>query len=200
MANTDAPFGLEPLYGTYNQNHCHLYRITNNYGTALFIQDPVRLEATGTIEQPAVTGEYFVGVIVAVFLSSSQNYVYPTGLLPVNYYAASPGATYDYWAMVMDNPNAQFRVQDDGSGTLTYTDLGLNADVIWTHTGNTTSGISQMELDVTTAATTNTFPLRMLALSSEWDAKAGAWNAPAAVNAKWIVKINLHQLNYTTGL
>lgn len=199
MANTDAPCGLQPIYGVHAQ-HCHMYRITNNYGTALFINDPVRLEATGTVEQPAVTGEYFLGVIVAIFKQNGPKTYRPENLEPVVYFAATPGTTYDYWALILDDPSYRFRVQDDGATTITYTDIGLNADVIFTHSGDTTSGLSKCELDADTKATTNTLPLRILELSPEWDTKAGAWNAYAAVNAKWIVNINLHQTLYTTGL
>jgi len=200
MPNTDAPFGLDPLYGVH-ADRCHMYRITNNYGTALYIQDPVRLSAGGTAERVAATAEYLLGAIIAIFKQNGPITYRPENLEPVVYMPATPGATYDYWALVCDYPDQRFRVQDDGdTSQIAMADLGLNCNLIFTHTGNITSGLSGAELDSSSINTTATLPMRLLELSPEWDARAGQWNTYNSANGKWICSINLHQLRYTTGL
>lgn len=200
MANTDAPFGFQP-FGALRDGDCHLYRLTNNYGTALYINDPVKVVAAGTLEIALVTAVIScVGTIVAVFKQDGPKTTRPENLTPVNYFAATPGTTYDYWALVADNPHLEFRVQEDGVTTpIAAIDVGSNVDAIFTHGGNTASGISGAEIDSNTMAATATLFCKLMRLAEEWDVKAGAWNAIGAY-AKWIVRINNHQLISSTGI
>ena len=45
------------------------------------------------------------------------------------------------------DPSVVYHIQDSGAGTPTYEFPGLNAVLIFTHSGNTATGISQAELD-----------------------------------------------------
>jgi hypothetical protein len=72
------------------------------------------------------------------------------------------------------------------------TDIGNNIDVI-VGSGNTNTGRSGMELDSSTADTTNTLVFRILQL----DPVVG--NA-VGTNANWLVTGNLTNLNNTTGV
>jgi hypothetical protein len=96
-------------------------------------------------------------------------------------------------AYVADNPDLVFEIQEDGGGTvLDATDVGLNADLVFTHGGSTVSGKSGMELDRSTVHTSNALKLKILRLVNRLDNALGD-------NAKWEVMINLHSQRYITG-
>ena len=195
MANTDAPFGLQ-CFGALRDGDCHLYRITNNYGTALYMQDPVKVVAAGTLERSLTTGAISAnGAIIAIFQQVGPKTTRPDNLTPVNYMPASAGTTYDYWALVADNPDLLFRVQEDGDTTpITIADVGFNVDLIFTHAGDTVSGISGAEIDSNTAAVTATLAMKIVNLAMEWDVKGNQWNTASSAFSKWIVKFANHQL------
>jgi len=88
-------------------------------------------------------------------------------------------------ALVADSPDLLFAIQDDGSAALAAVDVGLNADFVYTHAGNTYTGRSGVELDATTPATTSTFQVSIISLLDRPDNELGA-------NAKWLVRINQH--------
>ena len=70
------------------------------------------------------------------------------------------------------------------------TDVGNNADIV-VGSGSTTTGTSGMELDSSTKNTTSA-QLRIVELIQTADNAIGT-------NAKWLVKINEHELTSTTG-
>jgi len=59
-------------------------------------------------------------------------------------YLASGSAGYVY---VADDPNLIFEVQCESNANLAATSIGLNAILVETHSGNTTTGLSGQELD-----------------------------------------------------
>lgn len=192
MANTDKPMGIQPLELNVSFD-CHYYRITNNYGTALFRGDPIVKVAGGTIElATAGTGNAILGSIVALFYGPAGTYR-PESLIPVVSMGASPGTGYDYWALVADNPLTNFLAQEDGVTTpLAIDDLGMNVNVVLTHAGNATTGLSGAELDSDSKAVTATLQIKLVDLHHIWDVDAGAYNTIGAY-AKWRCRINNHQ-------
>jgi hypothetical protein len=59
-----------------------------------------------------------------------------------------------------------WEIQEDADTTpLAAADIGLNVAMIQTQAGNATTGLSGMELDSSSKATTNTLPVRLLGLS-----------------------------------
>lgn len=73
-------------------------------------------------------------------------------------------------AYVLDDPDAVFRMQADGS--LAQTTLGNNIAIIQT-AGTTQAGRSKNAVDASTAATTNTLPLRILEFMIGPDSEVG---------------------------
>lgn len=84
-----------------------------------------------------------------------------------NYYPGSIAAA-DIIAFVIDDPDVVFEVQADD--TFPVADLFGNFDIVdQSTTGDTASGRSNVELDVTTGATTTTLPLKAIDISQDPD-------------------------------
>ncbi len=191
MANTDAPFGLRPARSAHGQSYngrINKYYVDSGYGTALFVGDPVKLSGSADADgvpgvQQGAAGDALCGVIVGI----EPDYGGDLGRL---YLPASTGG----YVYVMDDPAAEFEIQEDSDGgALAATNVGQNANII-VGSGNTSTGRSGVELDSSTAATTATLPLQILGLSKRVDNEIGD-------NANWRVKINKHQFaNARTGV
>ena len=200
MANSDTPKGLvpvrhkngQPYNGAYN-----VYYVPSTYATALYIGDPVVITGTsntsdykgnpaGSLPEinkaTAAGGNYISGVIVGFEpLDTDLSKAY------------NPAST-ERLVRVADDPDLVFEIQEDSGGTaLAATSVGLNADLVYTHSGSTYTSQSGAELDRSTATTTNTLQLKILGLSNRIDNAIGD-------SAIWDVMINLHTQRYLTGL
>ncbi len=195
MANSDTPWGLKPILWD-EANDCHYYPITYTYGTALFHNDPVLRVAAGTIERAAATGP-ILGVIVGLFSQDPANQFFPDNLTPVQYVPATTAK--QYWALVCDNPNVFFAIQETESGTaLAQADIGNNVVMVFTHAGNTTTGIAGVELENAGHDVTATLQLKVISLFDHIEPASGVRTALGDY-AKWVVKINAHQLAPNTA-
>jgi len=183
MANLLEKFGLRPsrqLNGSPFINAQNRYRISANMTTAIFQGDLVIPKTDGTITRyVAGTTNAVVGVFNGCF------YTDPTTQKPTwkNYYPASTNAS-DITAFVIDGPNTVFEI--NSSGTIAIAGLFSNYDVI-NVTGNTQTGISYVQLDGSSANTTNTLPLMAIDISQD-----PANSDVAATNANIVVRINNH--------
>ena len=133
MANQDAPSGFNPVgkIGSGPASKMAEYKVANS---ALFQGDIVKL-ASGLIVQGAAADTAFVGVFWGA------NYDDSTGKpVFVNHIAASTAAA----VFVYDDPYQVYEIQGDGESE--QADIGDTADVV-VAAGNTTNGISGMELD-----------------------------------------------------
>lgn len=187
MANVDNPRGFIPikhLTGAPYNGQANLYAIPAADTTATFVGDAVKhygsADSNGVpyvIQSTAAlggsSGPGHVGVIVG-FVPDPSN-------LSLNYRTAST-LRYCY---VADSPDLIFEIQEDSDGgALAATNVGHNANFV-VGTGSTTSGLSAMELDSSTANTTNTLDLRILRLVRREDNEIGT-------NAHWEVMFNNH--------
>ena len=106
-------------------------------------------------------------------------------------WTASTVAT-DIMAYVLDDPNVLMRMQSDAA--LAQSNLGNNCAVVQT-AGSTTIGRSKNAVDGSTAATTNTLPLRVI------DFVDGPTSTIGDAFTDVIVKFNVgHQYVNTTGI
>jgi hypothetical protein len=200
---------MKPLFLTEAQRTAMYFPITNNYGTALYTYDPVIAVTAGTIERAAAS-DTFCGTILGLYRSTTASQLRTEKLLPVQYMAASPGASYTYFALVAVDPDIFCIMQEDGdTSSLQIGDNFGNVDFIFTHAGNTTTGISGAEIDSNTADNTATRPLKLIYPAVNfYDVDAGAYMAVSSAGAagnfgKWIVKPNYHQFgqgNLSLGL
>jgi len=191
MANTNAPFGLRPVRhrnGTSWNGSVTPYFIASGVGN-VFIGDPVvaavntqstELLGFGPGELTAVTlatagdGNLIRGVVTGFLPETRSSAIYgPTGAARV--------------ALVADDPNLIFQVQDDGDGTPTSGWAGANANLA-SGTGSTGSGLSGWELDASdTPAADASNQLIILGKSKIPDNELDDY-------AIWDVIINKHEL------
>ncbi len=204
MAMTDMPWGLKPLFEAEARKTAMLFPITNNYGTALYINDPALAVTAGTVEKAAVSGAT-MGCILGLYKQDLPLSLRIERLVPQLYMAATPGATQTWFALVAVDPNMYFVMQEDGdtSSLQIAGNFGL-VDFIYTHGGNTITGISKAEIDSNTIDATATRPLQLIKPWYEgFDVDAGIYNVPSPAGAaghfgKWIVRIANHQFNNTS--
>jgi hypothetical protein len=197
MPNSNKANGFIPvqyLNGAPWNGQARIYSIAAAYATALAVGDPVissgTADANGVpgIVRGAATGA-LRGVIVG--LGKSEGGMFNPDNLNLIYRPASDPAV--WYAMVVDDPNVIFEIQEHTNGTqLAAAEVGLNQI---SFSGNNNGFVSGWQLaSVTDAApaTTATLQLRLLGLARRPDNAYGA-------NAKWLVKINVHELGSGTG-
>lgn len=168
MANVQGPFGFSQI-GTasgmpnFAENHNTPYRIASGYATAIFYGDAVRMNVsgpTGYVEQWANgDGGTATQILVGIFIGCSYYSTSAKQHRWSNYWPGSD-ATGDVNAFIVDDPNAQFKVQAGIGSAITQTSVGRTADIVATPLGNTTTGISGMSLS--TPTTTNTLPFKVV--------------------------------------
>ena len=198
MANANRPSGFTPvryLSGAEWNGQATLYSIAAAYATELSIGDPVisggSASASGlaTIALAAATGA-IRGVIIG--MGRGQNAIANWSNLDTTKRPAAAQAT-DWFAMVVDDPNVLFEVQEESNGTqLAAVDVGMNTVPLLATAGTYASGWLLRSATGATPATTATLQLRLLGLSQKTDNAFGAY-------AKWLVKFNVHELGTGTG-
>jgi len=190
MANIDSAFGLIPVAHvgqTDNNGGQTQYSIGDTQTTAIFTGDPVKYKSDGTVEV-ATAGDPVVGVFGGCF------YTDPTTSKPTwsPYFPAAlaPG---DAKAFIWDNPMQTFIVQQDSVvSNLLAANLNENANLIF-NAGNTTTGVSGVEIDSSSADVTAALQVRLI------DFYATPSNNTTANNSVFVVKINNHKLMAGTG-
>jgi len=167
MANRDSAFGCKPVRmmgGAPYSGGQSRYRIASGATTPIFQGDLVTQLTAGVIGRHAATGTV---PIVGVF--NGVQYTDPTTGEQVfkNYYPGSIAAS-DIIASVVDDPNVVFEIQGDAA--MPVADLFGNFDIVdGSPVGDTSSGISNTEIAVSTGNTTATLPLKALDISQDPD-------------------------------
>ena len=188
-----APNGFRPinrLDGVAYAGATRTYKIASNYNTPIYNGDLVILVTGGTIEKFTGTASGFpVGVFMGCNYTSSQSQP-----LQAQYY---PGTSVtNASAMVVIDPTALFQVVATTAGSVvssgSLASIGANVEVV-TGTGNNTTGDSGMSILAGSEAGTAAFPIRVVDVV--YATATGADTFP-----ELIVKINLNQFNYTTGV
>ena len=172
MPNKDAPFGLRyvrNLQGNYNSSGQSRYRITTadqTNTTSIFQGDIVTQNTAGIVTRIAradggsATSDIILGVFNGCFFTD------PTTSKPTFSNRWPGNAATDAIAFIYDDPMDVFEIQADAA--FPVADLFGNFDIVDnTGTGSTDSGISFVELDVSTGATTATLPLKALDISGD---------------------------------
>src|SRR5210317_1467902 len=191
MANVSEKFGLRPyrkLDGTPLVGAQNRYTIASGYTSAIFQGDVVRPVTAGNVERYSPSTSYaVVGFFNGFF------YTDPTTQKPTykNYYPGGVAAS-DITAFVVDDPDAVFLVDADAA----FTRAGLFANYSVTNTtGVTQTGLSKVQLDVSTAGTATTFAVQAIDISQDPD------NSDTSTsNANILVRINNHFFRSGTGV
>ena len=165
MANADTPFGLRPIRhksGAPYNGAVNPYYLPSSYATAVYIGDPV--VRTGTSNTAAVevpgAGKFAIGTLPEVNVTAAGTVDGATKMVTgvvVGFAALPTDLTKQYnpastarVVYVCDDPDVVFEIQADGA--IPAASIGLNATFIATHSGSTTTGLSGIELDTTSAA------------------------------------------------
>ena len=191
MANQVEKFGLRPyrkLDGTPLVGAQNRYTIASSYATAIFQGDLVIPVTGGNIERyPGNTSTAVVGVFNGVF------YTDPTTQKPTfkNYYPGGVAAS-DITAFVVDDPDAVFLV--DADATFARADLFQNYSLTAV-SGNTKTGNSLQQLDVSESGTNATFVVQAIDISQDPDN-----SDTSSANANILVRINNHFYRSGTGI
>ena len=172
MANKDAAFGLRPVKhvsGSPFNGGQSRYRITTadaTNTTNIYNGDIVTQNTAGIVTRiaRADSGSATSAIIVGVF--NGCYYTDPTTSKPTwsNYWPGN--AATDAVAFIFDDPYIVYEVQADAA--FPVADLWGNFDIVDQSTvGDTGSGRSNVELDVTTGATTATLPMKAIEISTD---------------------------------
>lgn len=192
MANANRPGGLSPvkhlITGAFN-GQGNIYSIAAGSTSGFAIGDPVASSGTadangvpGIVLATAGTGNAIRGIILG--LGTSESGIFNPDNLNSTVRPAAAQST-AWYAIVADDPNLIFEVQEIGTGTpLAATDVGSNANLV---AGANNGYQSGWQLDNTGLATTSTLQVRLLGLSRRSNNAFGQY-------AKWLVKINNHEL------
>jgi hypothetical protein len=192
MANVTEKFGLRPsrqLNGSPFINAQNRYRVASNNSTSIYQGDVVIPFDSGNVGRAiANTSTPVVGVFNGCF------YTDPTTQKPTwkNYLPGSTVAS-DIIAFVIDGPDTVFEINADA--TFAVADIFKNFSIS-NETGNTKTGISSVQLDVSESGTASTFLVQAIDISGD------VLNSDVAVsNANVLVRINNHfYRSATSGL
>lgn len=190
-----APYGFQPINrigGNPYAGSTRLVPIVSSGGltsAAMYDGDLVELTSAGTCQvvSNGSAAPQALGVCVGVQYTNSSGQIVQAQYAPAN----SQNAV----AYVVDDPTALFKVAMVSSGTtiagLGRTAVGQNTSVVL-NSGNATTGDSKQAIDDTTA-TTNTLPIRIVDVVPETATGTDTF-------VEFIVKINTHTYNNTTGV
>ena len=191
MANVVEKYGLRPyrkLDGTPLVGAQNRYTIASGHTTAIFQGDLVIPLTAGNIDRHTANNS---AAVIGVF--NGCFYTDPTTSKPTfrNSYPGSIVAS-DITAFVVDDPDAVFLM--DADAAFTRADLYQNYSVT-TGSGNTTTGISEVQLDVSVSGTNASFVIQAIDISQDPDN-----SDTTTANANVLVRINKHFYRNGTGV
>tara|TARA_R100000426_G_C4787902_1_gene97350 strand:- start:109 stop:711 length:603 start_codon:yes stop_codon:yes gene_type:complete len=166
MSATAAPFGLRPvgnLGGTYNGSF-RQYPVLSTYSTRICFGDVVKLVDNGTtttIEKDTGTNS---ATPIGIFLGCRFIDVSTKQLTFSQQWSGA--AHTEGMAYVCDDPNILFEVQ--ANATVNDDDIAANVALVQT-ASNATLGISRVSINMSTAATTASLPIRIVDFKGGFD-------------------------------
>lgn len=186
MPNVSRASGLRPVRrvagGGYDAQ-VEQFAVLASDSTALFVGDVVKgagtADANGVLAVTRVTAntDLPLGVIVGRIPD------YSNLNLPGGYRAASTAAT----LQVLADPDVVYEVQANAATVLA--DVGLNVGLTFT-AGSAVTGISGMQADMSTKATTATLPLKIIGVVQRPD-------QDMADSANWKLLVTLNTNNFS---
>lgn len=197
MANANVAFGLKPvgMHGSSPATQGTSQYFIASDASAIFQGSPVRAELTGgTIQIATATcdGVQLLGVFAGCeYVDATTGKLKFSNTWPGS---GSANTNFDIKGFVYDDPAQRFIIASDGTNTDRATakaDIFKTAEIEGGTGGNTTTGISTAQIDISTAEDTDTSnPLMILGIHED------VTNADhSAAGVSYIVKINNHALN-----
>jgi hypothetical protein len=198
----DKTYGFKPVNRLDGLPYAGAIRqipVAAGYATAILNGDTVAIDTNGYIVAKTATNSGdSVGVLVGCQYVNSQGQT----VQGQSYPAALSTSSNLAFAYVVDDPNAVFRVAATVAGSTTATAysraiVGSNVAMV-AGAGSTTTGDSAYGIDGSSAATTNTLPIRVIDVVP--DTATGAAGNSSTTYYEFLVKFNLHQYTDTTGV
>jgi hypothetical protein len=161
MSSTSTPFGLRPIYSPMGIPRPYSGQIKSGYAADIFQFQPVRYGLSGdsgTVEGyvvPSAAGEAIIGTFMGV------EWVDATGRQRVSNYWPNGTTGTNIIAYYTTDYTIVYEIQ--GNATLNIANIGNQYNINGV-TGNTTTGLSSAQLDVS-SGTTNA-QLRVIGLSN----------------------------------
>ena len=185
------PYGLQPINligGQVFAGSTRQMKIASGYAANIFTGDVVKLVSTGVIEKDTgTTTATPVGVFVGCQFTNPS-----TKQIQFQQYWPTGTVASDAVAFVVDDPDVLFKVAAVSATTTVafyaQTVIGNNVALVQ-NSGSTTTGDSAVAIDGTSAATTASLPIRIVAGVPDTANASGnfceficKWNAPYAVS------------------
>jgi len=199
MPNLNAPKGFSPvkyLSGSAWNGAANLYYIPSTDGLIYSPGDAVKSlaqsDANGVPGVVKAAGtDALRGIVIACMVSPpyGQSLVGTTLDLAVQNIPAAK--TKAYYVLVVDEPDVLFEIQDNGLSVIAATSMSKNFTFTVANPTAPAQNSASVLLNssVGTAATLN---LRLMGAVQRDD------NDPTLINAKWLVRINMHELSGAT--
>lgn len=189
LASTDAPFGLMPYGQLLGAN---MYAIVTANATAFYVGDMVEQSGTSyltphmgnlmgcAVEETGAAGT-LLGSVLAVYDHNFKHLLY----MPAS---TTGNSTIAGYALVADHADQLYLAQEDGdTSSIVAANVGLNVDLVSTASGSTNTGLSGMEIDSDTVASTSTLGFRIVGVhEDDTISSAGA----AGNHCRFILKMN----------
>lgn len=196
MANLNAPKGFSPvryLNGATWDGSVNMYYVAQADANQINPGDAVKSvalsDANGVPGVTKITNgtDAARGVVVGCLVAPpyGQSLVGTTLDLAVQNIPATK--TKAYYVLVVDDPNVLFEIQDNGLSVIGATSMSKNFSFTVTNPTAPQQNSASVLLN-SSAAVTATLPLRLMGAVQRDD------NDITSVNAKWLVKFNVHEL------
>lgn len=199
MPNLNAPRGFVPvryLNGAAWNGATNLYFIPQADGSVYSPGDAVKSAAGGDANGvPAIAKaagtDTLRGIITNILVAAPNNPSLVGSTLDLTTLQAPATKAKGYYALVVDDPAVLFELQDDGLNALTASACNKNASFTVANPSSPQQNSASV-LNTGSVATTQALNLRIVGLAPRDDNAFG-------VNAKWLVKINQHELEGNTA-
>lgn len=197
--SVDKTYGFKPIQrldGLPYAGQIRQIPIAASYGTAILNGDTVVVDTTGfLVAKTTTTSGDSVGVLVGCQYVNSNGQTVQGQYYPASASTASAPA----YAYVVDDPYATFKVVATNGNTTTPTGytralVGSNVAIV-AQVGSTATGDSYYGVDGA-SATTSAYPIRVVDVVPD----TSYVSSGTTYYYEFIVKINLHQYNNTTGV
>ena len=201
MANSNVKFGLKPInaMGGTNPGSTNMYFIASD-ASAIFQGSPVQAELTGGTIQVLGNATGDTKQILGVFAGCEYVDNTTKKLKFSNTWPGSGSAdtNHDIKGFVYDNPMQRYIICSDGTNTDRATakaDVFKTAEIENATSGNTTTGISTAQIDISTAEDSDpSNPLLILGIQEDVEN-----SDHSAAGIQYIVKINNHVFFSSVG-
>jgi hypothetical protein len=180
MANSNQPFGLKPVrHSSGGELQTNTYPIAVGYTTPIFRGDLVEMVNDGTIAASAAANADNLGVFWGCEYDDS------TGAHHFSPFWPGTASCTNIKGVVYDDPNIIFQIQSDATGAAAA-DVGQLVDIEYV-AGDTKTGISKVNADVSggTGATDKT--LRILRIVDDGVNVAGAYSVVEVLIAEHVM-------------